>query len=178
MVADLIVMDEALLRALHAGNAPLWLVLLIVAITFLGSGFTLLALLPAFAFPHLRARASWLLGAVLGTSLVVYALKGIFGRMRPCHVHDWAHAVLVAAPTSPSFPSGHSAGSFAFAAFVFAIHKGWGMLAMLLALLVAASRIALGVHYPSDVVAGAILGMTIGGFCGLRVVNGHQPASS
>lgn len=178
MLTELIAIDESLLRSIHAGSAPLWLVLLIAAVTFLGSGWMLLGLLPAFAFPHLRARASWLLGAVLGTSLVVYALKELIGRVRPCHVYAWAHAVHVAAPTSPSFPSGHSAGSFAFAAFVFALHKSWGMLALVLASLVAASRIALGVHYPSDVVVGAILGMTIGGACGLRVLNGRQPASS
>lgn len=166
MLAYLQTVDHALLRWLHAGDAPPWLVLAIVSVTFLGSGWVLLALLPTFAFASLRARVTWLLGAVLGTSFIVWAVKELIGRARPCHVHPWAYAVHVAAPAGPSFPSGHSAGSFAFAAFVFTLERRWGMLALSLASMVAASRVALGVHYPSDVMAGAILGMTIGGLCG------------
>lgn len=168
MLADLLTLDQTLLRWLHAGAAPSWLVLGIASVTFLGSGWMLLALLPGFFNPALRARASWLLGAVLGTSLLVFLTKAAIGRARPCHVHEWAAAIHVTAPTSPSFPSGHSAGSFAFAAFVFVMHRRWGILAAVFASLVALSRVALGVHYPSDILAGAVLGIAIGGLCGAR----------
>lgn len=177
MLADLLTLDHTLLRWLHAGAAPPWLVLGIASVTFLGSGWTLLALLPGFLCPALRARASWLLGAALGTSLLVFLAKAAIGRARPCHVHEWANAIHVTAPTSPSFPSGHSAGSFAFAAFVFAMHRRWGILAVAFASLVALSRVALGVHYPSDILAGAVLGTVVGSLCGARAtkntVNRH-----
>lgn len=172
-------LDLALLRLLHLGDAPSWLVLLTVAITWLGSGWVLLVLLPAFTKRELRRPLSWLVGGVLGTSLLVWATKELIGRARPCHVLSWASAVYVAPPENPSFPSGHSAGSFAFAAFVFMLHRRWGLLAGVVAALIGLSRIALGVHYPSDVVAGAILGTTIGGFAGMRALRTlRQPASS
>lgn len=162
MLADLLALDHTLLRWLHADTAPTWLVLLIAAVTFLGSGWTMLALLPALVMPAFRHVTLRLLGAVLGTSLLVYLVKEMVGRVRPCHALSWAHAIHVTAPTSPSFPSGHSAGSFAFATFVFMLDKRWGLFALAIAALVAASRVALAVHYPSDVVAGAILGAVMG----------------
>jgi len=179
MLAHIEALDRALLRFLHLGDAPFWLVLLTVVVTFLGSGWMLLALVPALANPKLRRPASWLLGAVLGTSLLVWTVKAIVDRVRPCNALAWASAVWVTPPAGPSFPSGHSAGSFAFAAFVFMVHRRWGLLASLVAALVGLSRVALGVHYPSDVLAGAILGTAVGGLVGLRAMRSlRQPASS
>lgn len=166
-MTDLLALDHDLLRLLHAGSAPPWLVFAIVIVTSLGSGWILLALLPALALAKLRARAIFLLSAVLGTGLVVHLLKFAFARVRPCQAHAWAHAVYVSAPSSPSFPSGHAAGSFAFSAFLFTLDKRTGTLALLVAALIGASRIALGVHYPSDVFVGALLGSLIGGATGL-----------
>ena len=116
---------------------------------------------------------------MLGTSLLVWIVKEITGRVRPCHVLTWASAVYVTPPDGPSFPSGHSAGSFAFAAFVFMAHRRWGMVALIIAALVALSRVALGVHYPTDIVAGSLLGMTLGALAGSRAMReNRQPASS
>lgn len=169
MLDDLLALDHALLRWLHAGGAPSWLVLAIATVTFLGSGWILLALLPAFARPALRPTLFRLLGSVLGTSALVWLLKELVGRVRPCHALTWAHAVHVTAPMGPSFPSGHSAGSFAFAVFVFWHHRRWGFAALAFACLVAASRVSLSVHYPSDVLAGAILGAIMGSLFSRRL---------
>ena len=69
---------------------------------------------------------------------------------------------VVHMPTSWSFPSGHTSSSFAFATAVFANNKKWGIAAYVLAALIGFSRIYLGVHYCTDVLAGAVLGIVYG----------------
>ncbi len=65
-------------------------------------------------------------------------------------------------PHSWSFPSGHTSSSFAFATAVFANNKKWGIGAYILAAVIGFSRIYLGVHYFTDVLAGAVLGVVYG----------------
>jgi len=65
-------------------------------------------------------------------------------------------------PTSRSFPSGHSAAAFAFATGVGHVSPAAGVPLRALAALVAYSRVHTGVHYPGDVVAGALIGSTLG----------------
>jgi undecaprenyl-diphosphatase len=94
-------------------------------------------------------------------SLVVAFLKESIDRSRPAHADPGLDAA-VATPGSPSFPSGHTATAFAGAAVVGAFYPRlrWPLFA--LATLVGLSRIYLGVHFALDVVAGAILGVSIG----------------
>ena len=66
------------------------------------------------------------------------------------------------APEGFSFPSGHSTGSFAFAAFVATFRPRFAPLLFAVAAAIAWSRVVLGVHYPSDVTGGAILGSLAG----------------
>ncbi|MET0591337.1 MAG: phosphatase PAP2 family protein [Polyangiaceae bacterium] len=154
--------DLFVLRALYAaGEASAWLDI-VTAVTFLGSGFMLVGLAPAFFRRELRAHSLSLLVTIAVTSGVVASVKAIVGRARPCHSLDWVHPIIAAIPTDPSFPSGHAAGSFAFAAFLFAKSRRIGLALFAMATAVAASRIALGVHYPSDVLAGALLGALLG----------------
>jgi undecaprenyl-diphosphatase len=68
----------------------------------------------------------------------------------------------VVSPGGGSFPSGHAAGVFAFAAFVAVRAPRWAPLSFAWAGIVAWSRCVLGVHYPSDVLAGALLGAAVG----------------
>ena len=83
-------------------------------------------------------------------------LKNLFCRPRPCHVFPEI-PLLVTRPTSFSFPSGHSASSFTAAVMLFLRHKkAWP--ALLLAAGIAFSRVFLFVHYPTDILAGALLG--------------------
>ena len=85
-------------------------------------------------------------------------LKPLVDRTRPFAANGF-EGLLIAAPTDPSFPSGHTASSFAAAAAWFRRDKRWGSAALVLAALIAFSRLYLYVHYPSDVLAGAALGI-------------------
>jgi membrane-associated phospholipid phosphatase len=106
-----------------------------------------------------RRRGRWLrgTGAVGAAYLISTSIKMAIGRRRPV-VEDLPH--LMATPTGLSFPSSHSTSSFAAA-------QAFGTLMPRSPLLGAASamafsRLYLGVHYPSDVAAGAALGTVIG----------------
>lgn len=100
--------------------------------------------------------------ASLGTTYLVQRwVKPVFRRSRPWVGRDVA--VVGIRTTDPSFPSGHSASSFAAATAIAAYYPKASPLVFTLAGGVAASRVHLGHHFPSDVVAGAVLGVVAGG---------------
>ena len=84
-------------------------------------------------------------------------LKNIVGRLRPCDVNT-SIKLLIARPTDFSFPSGHAMTSFAPAVVLMFMNKKIGSAALVLASIIAFSRLYLYVHYPSDVIAGALIG--------------------
>lgn len=89
-------------------------------------------------------------------------LKPFIARTRPYDINT-AVELLIQAPRDYSFPSGHTAASFAAAAALwFANKKKLAVPALVLAVLIAFSRMYFYVHYPTDVLGGAILGMVCG----------------
>lgn len=84
-------------------------------------------------------------------------LKNQICRVRPCNVRPYID-IPVKRPTSYSFPSGHSSSSLACATSILMHHKVLGIFAMMLAFLIAFSRLYNYVHFPSDVLCGALLG--------------------
>ena len=108
-------------------------------------------------FPHGAG-----LGAVsyLAAEGLSSLLKGVFDRPRPSVVDPAVHP-LVAVPHNGSMPSTHATSAFAAAVAVGLVHPRlrWPLVA--LAALIAFSRVWLGVHYPTDVIAGAALGAAI-----------------
>lgn len=152
-----------------------WLALM-CALTVIGGGWGALMILPLFASPRTRRFASSLTAVIAANAVVVFALKAIVQRRRPYLEVPGARALVFEAPTDFSCPSGHAAGSFAFATFVAVVLASHAMreparkkrrvvlsaVALLAAVGVAMSRCALGVHFPLDVAAGALLG----GACG------------
>ena len=104
------------------------------------------------------------LGAVnLG---VYYALKRSTRRQRPFERCDDIHACLKV-PDAFSFPSGHTLHAFAFAMLLAAFHPPLAPLLWGFAVLVGLSRVVLGLHFPSDVVSGALLGTATAGLARL-----------
>jgi undecaprenyl-diphosphatase len=98
--------------------------------------------------------------AIGATSAAVnLGIKPVARRQRPARTETEGFADrYVAMPASTSFPSGHAASAFAFA---YAVGRGLPLLSVPMGLLagaVAVSRVHTGVHYPSDVVIGSILG--------------------
>ena len=88
-------------------------------------------------------------------------LKDLVARVRPYETFDQVHR-LIAKPHDFSFPSGHSACSFVAAVSIaLSTSKKLGIPALILATLIAFSRLYLGVHYPSDVICGALSGTLI-----------------
>ena len=91
------------------------------------------------------------------------ALKHLISRPRPCQV-DQAFALLVARPSSSSFPSTHSAWAFGAATAIFMQHRKMDVAAYVVAALIAFCRLYMFLHFPTDVLFGAALGIALGVF--------------
>ena len=101
-----------------------------------------------------------MLGAMLlGLLIGEVTIKNIVCRPRPFQELSRDIQLLIPPPSGWSFPSGHSCASFAAATAIFLRDKRWGTGALLLAALIAFSRVFLFVHYPTDVLAGSALGV-------------------
>lgn len=96
-------------------------------------------------------------------------LKNLVARTRPFDVNT-AVQLLIARPRDYSFPSGHTAASFAsVTALYLAGEKKMWKAALVLAVLIALSRLYLYVHYPTDIIGGVIFG-SLSGYLGYKIV--------
>lgn len=123
------------------------------------------------------AKLGWMMGVALLLGLIVcnLTLKPLIARPRPYTVEGYEFLRMVELQSEKSFPSGHSVAVFemAFAVAYYCKKKGrgvWGVVAYIMACLIAYSRLYVGVHYPTDVIAGAIIG-TICGIFGVIIVS-------
>lgn len=171
-------LDTRALGVMYGGAHGAWGPAM-MALTWLGSGWAVVALLPLLGWPRTRRFAGALAIAVAAQATLVWGLKLAVGRVRP-----WIAMGLPApfgAPHDGSFPSGHASGSFCVAAFLAtALPAVWPSPAwrvrsiaattLALASLVAVSRVYLGAHYASDVLAGAVTGACFGAAAGGRYV--------
>jgi undecaprenyl-diphosphatase len=157
-----------------------WIEQSLLQITALGTGLVLMMIVIISALflsaTQHRFSAFLLLVASAGGLILNTILKSSFDRPRP-RLFEW-----VTNPSSSSFPSGHAMGSaivyFTVAYLIARLEKRrWTraltiVTALLLVLLISLSRLYLGVHYPSDVLAGMVIGLAWAGFClaGLEAV--------
>lgn len=98
---------------------------------------------------------------LLSTIISQVIIKSIVKRKRPCQTYSNIK-MLIAIPSDYSFPSGHTASSFACATAICFFFPKTGILFILFAFLISFSRLFLFVHYLSDVIFGIILGILVG----------------
>ena len=148
--ADTPLLDQALRRLSRAANySRIWL----------GAAGLLAA---AGGTNGRRAAMDGLLSIAVTSAVVNAALKPLGRRRRPDVVaREVPIARHVRMPVSHSFPSGHAASAFAFASGVAATKRPAAVPLRGLAALVSYSRVHTGVHYPADVLAGALLGVAL-----------------
>jgi undecaprenyl-diphosphatase len=98
-----------------------------------------------------------------GVALAIGSLiSGLVDRARPFVADPGQVHLFVSHGSDPSFPSDHATASFAIAVAILVRNRTWGLVALVAATVLSVGRVAVGVHYPSDVLAGAILGSAIG----------------
>ncbi|MFA5797568.1 MAG: phosphatase PAP2 family protein [Candidatus Woesearchaeota archaeon] len=131
------------------------------ALTWLGETeiYAVIAILLTLIFLVTKKRVQEYWYGLVASTLIVYALKAITDRLRPFLLY---HTQSIVSVSSSAFPSGHSAVAFFTLPFLIKRYPRLKGLWWTLAILVAFSRIYLGVHFLSDVIAGAIIGFSIG----------------
>lgn len=158
------------LNGLHAG----WLDTVMVAVTEMWPWIPLYLLLLYMVFRQYGKRGWWILLAVAlvilcSDQLSAHVCKPLFHRLRPCFNPDLEGLVHMPKGLPGGrfgFVSSHAANTFAVATFLTAVlRKRWRWIGWLLfgwALIASYSRIYVGVHYPGDILGGAVLGILIG----------------
>src|SRR3954469_19111007 len=135
-----------------AANDLVFVIVAIVALTFL--------------IPWRSRRIERRTGAVMATAagglalLLVQPISNAVDRTRPFVTHPHAH-LLISHGRDPGFPSDHATGAFAMAMALWLYDRTIGTIAFVLAAIIAFARVYVGVHYPSDVQAGALIGMAV-----------------
>ncbi len=85
-------------------------------------------------------------------------ISHIWARTRPTDAHPQAHLWFVHPSHDPSFPSDHAAASFAIAVSVFLVSRRAGAVFLAAATAISVARVLVGLHYPGDIAAGALVG--------------------
>jgi undecaprenyl-diphosphatase len=156
--------DHRLMRRLNRWTPPRWMRLWMVAATRGGDGWLwygvgLMVVLDGGA-PRFHALLAAVLAVSVGIALFL-SLKRACGRKRPCAMepHSWA---TLLPPDQFSFPSGHTITAFAMALSLSMFYPLLLIGLLFCAFSVALSRILLGMHFLSDVLAGAAIGSALG----------------
>jgi len=140
------------------------------------AGVVLLAVVGLVLHRRALVAASALAVVAAGVGLTVAAVVGrLVDRPRPFVSHPQIHAFLAHAP-DPGFPSDHATAAFAIAAVLLVRLGKWTSPILLAAAALAVSRVLVGVHYPDDVLAGALLGTAAAVLVCLVAARVHWPA--
>jgi undecaprenyl-diphosphatase len=156
--------DHLVMRRMNRWRAPRWIRFWMLAATRMGDGwiwYSLGAILLLDGGPQRYAAVGASMLAGLVGVLVFKGLKRISRRQRPCQFepHCWSK---VLPPDQFSFPSGHTMTAFAIALVVSYFYPSLQTPMYFLAISIAVSRVVLGMHFLSDVLAGMLLGSALG----------------
>ena len=156
--------DHRVMQRMNRWRAPRWVRIWTIAVTRMGDGWIWYALgflLLGFGGPQRFAAVSAAGSAAVLGIFVFKALKHLSQRQRPCQIepHCWSK---ILPPDKFSFPSGHTMTAFSIALVISYFYPLFEGILLFLALNIAVSRIVLGMHFLSDVLAGMVLGVALG----------------
>jgi undecaprenyl-diphosphatase len=156
--------DRRVMRRMQRWRAPRWIRFWMIYATRLGDGWVWYSLgLMLLAFGGSNRFAALGSGglAAVASIFLFRGLKNMSRRKRPCQIepHCWAK---ILPPDQFSFPSGHSITAFAIAVAVGAFYPHLQAPLYFLATSIAISRVVLGMHFLSDIVAGSAFGALLG----------------
>ena len=156
--------DYRVMRRMNRWRAPRWIRYWMIAATRMGDGwlwYGLGRMLLLFGGEQRFAATGAAGSAAIVGVLVFKVLKRLSQRPRPCQYepHCWSN---ILPPDKFSFPSGHTMTAFSIALVVSYFYPGLQWPLFFLALSIAVSRIVLGMHFLSDVLAGGVLGVALG----------------
>ncbi len=157
-------LDWIILNKIQGAMSSGFMDMIMPKITLLGSAgiiWIIIGVALLISKKHRRIGFLVLIGLLLELIIGNGILKNLVARPRPCWLnHDFK--LLVTMPKDYSFPSGHTFASVISTTILVLYRKEWGWFLLPLAVLIAFSRLYLYVHFPSDVLAGAVLGVIIG----------------
>ena len=156
--------DHRVMHRMNQWKAPRWIRFWMLAATRMGDGwlwYSLAAIVLLVGGPSRYAAVGAAMCAALAGIVVFKLLKTMSRRQRPCQLepHCWAK---ILPPDQFSFPSGHTMTAFSIALVVSFFYPGLEGPLYFLAISIAVSRVVLGMHFLSDVLAGAVLGSALG----------------
>ena len=155
--------DNRILTILSQKHTPVLNKMMVIITTTGNYGYVWFALsIPLLIINRSRLTGLTMILAMLITGLTgEITIKHVVARVRPCN-REFGKDLLIKHPAHYSFPSGHTASSFAVSMVMFFMLPALFVPVVIYAVLMAFSRMYLLVHYPTDVIAGAILGVICG----------------
>jgi undecaprenyl-diphosphatase len=156
--------DQRLMRRLNRWRAPRWIRYWMIAATRMGDGwlwYGVGVMLAVYGGPQRFAAIGAACASAIAGIGVFKLLKKLSQRPRPCQLepHCWSK---VLPPDRFSFPSGHTMTAFSIALVVSYFYPSLEGALFFVALSIALSRIVLGMHFLSDVLAGMVIGVALG----------------
>lgn len=163
-MSQLLLIDASIARALNEAARSGFALPAVAAASWGIYLLAVLALLPVVS------ERDWKRGVRMWATIAISALlasvvRSIIGfvafRPRPFVALADITRLVEKSADSPAFPSGHATAAFAIALGLFLWNRRAGTIALILATIISVGRIAVGVHYPSDVIGGAVLGSVV-----------------